>query len=180
MRKIPLARPPSVHPASGLSRRQPSQFTSRRRTTTACFPRQARPRRTTSPGRWKPRLPSTTAFSISTSRFFRRSFSVRIFKDLDSFNAYLDQASSPRSARISSSLPGPTPRGRSSCASRRRRRRSPLPSSTRGAIQFIKGFIDNPPVWLREGIATYLDESPYGIRRPARSRSDRTSRGLTA
>ena len=30
-----------------------------------------------------------------------------------------------------------------------------------GTIQFIKGFIDNPPVWIREGVATYLDASTW-------------------
>ena len=28
-----------------------------------------------------------------------------------------------------------------------------------GTIQFLKGFVDNPPLWLREGVATYLDAS---------------------
>ncbi len=30
-----------------------------------------------------------------------------------------------------------------------------------GFIQFFKAFIPNPPIWLREGLATYLDNSVY-------------------
>ena len=48
-----------------------------------------------------------------------------------------------------------------------------------GCIQFIKGFIDNPPVWLSEGVATYLDASTWDPAR-AHSRRSRTSHGWTA
>jgi tetratricopeptide (TPR) repeat protein len=30
-----------------------------------------------------------------------------------------------------------------------------------GFIQFFKAFIPNPPIWIREGLATYLDNSVY-------------------
>jgi tetratricopeptide (TPR) repeat protein len=87
-------------------------------------------------------------------------FRVRVFKDLDNFNAYLDKIlSQKRTDFVFIAWSDPE--------------RSELlafpkdePAFTasllhQGCIQFIKGFVDNPPVWLREGVATYLDASAW-------------------
>jgi tetratricopeptide (TPR) repeat protein len=87
-------------------------------------------------------------------------FRIRVFKDLDSFNAYLDKIlSQKRTDFVFIAWSDPE--------------RSELlafpkdePAFTasllhQGCIQFIKGFVDNPPVWLREGVATYLDASAW-------------------
>ena len=87
-------------------------------------------------------------------------FRVRVFKDLDSFNGYLNKIlSQTRTDFVFIAWSDPE--------------RSELlafpkdePAFTasllhQGCIQFIKGFVDNPPVWLREGVATYLDASVW-------------------
>ncbi len=87
-------------------------------------------------------------------------FRIRVFKDLDGFNAYLQKIlSQTRTDFVFIAWSDPA--------------RSELlvfpkeePAFTssllhQGCIQFIKGFIDNPPVWLREGVATYLDASVW-------------------
>ena len=87
-------------------------------------------------------------------------FRVRVFKNLDSFNGYLTKIlSQTRTDFVFIAWSDPE--------------RSELlafpkdePAFTasllhQGCIQFIKGFVDNPPVWLREGVATYLDASVW-------------------
>ncbi|MGO9307951.1 MAG: tetratricopeptide repeat protein [Spirochaetia bacterium] len=85
---------------------------------------------------------------------------IRVFKNLDSFNAYLQNTlSQTRTDFVFVAWSDPA--------------RSELlafpkdePAFTasllhQGCIQFIKAFVENPPVWLREGMATYLDASVW-------------------
>ena len=87
-------------------------------------------------------------------------FRVRLFKDLDSFNAYLDKLlSQKRSDFVFVAWSEPT-RSELLCFPKEDKAFT-ASLLHQGCIQFIKGFIDNPPVWLREGIATYLDASQW-------------------
>ncbi len=87
-------------------------------------------------------------------------FRVRVFKDLDSFNAYLNKIlSQTRSDFVFVAWSDPE-RSELLCFPKEE------PAFTasllhQGTIQFIKGFVDNPPVWMREGVATYLDASTW-------------------
>ncbi len=87
-------------------------------------------------------------------------FRVRVFKDLDSFNAYLTKIlSQTRTDFVFVAWSDPE-RSELLCFPKEE------PSFTasllhQGTIQFIKGFVDNPPVWMREGVATYLDASTW-------------------
>jgi tetratricopeptide (TPR) repeat protein len=85
-------------------------------------------------------------------------FRVRVFRDLDSFNAYLDKLlSQKRTDFVFVAWSDPE---RSELLSFPKDDKSFTASLLhQGCIQFIKGFIDNPPVWLREGVATYVDAS---------------------
>jgi len=87
-------------------------------------------------------------------------FRIRVLKNLDSFNVYLQKIlSQTRTDFVFIAWSDP--------------QRSELlafpkdePAFTasllhQGCIQFIKAFVDNPPVWLREGVATYLDASVW-------------------
>ena len=87
-------------------------------------------------------------------------FRVRVFKDLDSFNAYLTRIlSQTRTDFVFIAWSDPE-RSELLCFPKDE------PAFTasllhQGSIQFVKGFIDNPPVWMREGVATYLDASTW-------------------
>jgi hypothetical protein len=87
-------------------------------------------------------------------------FRIRVFKDLDSFNAYLQKIlsqtrtdfvfiawSDPEKSELLA-FPKEEPAFTTSLLHQ-------------GCIQFIKGVVDNPPLWLREGVATYLDASVW-------------------
>ena len=96
-------------------------------------------------------------FDLST---LQTKFRVRVFKDLDSFNTYLGKIlSQTRSDFVFVAWSDPE-RSELLCFPKEE------PAFTaslvhQGTIQFIKGFIDNPPVWIREGVATYLDASTW-------------------
>lgn len=96
-------------------------------------------------------------FDLST---LSAKFRVRVFKDLDSFNAYLNRIlSQTRSDFVFVAWSDPE-RSELLCFPKEE------PAFTasllhQGTIQFIKGFVDNPPVWMREGVATYLDASSW-------------------
>ncbi len=87
-------------------------------------------------------------------------FRVRVFRDVDSFNVYLDKVlSQKRTDFVFVAWSDPT---RSELLSFTKEDKAFTASLLhQGCIQFIKGFIDNPPVWLREGIATYLDGATW-------------------
>jgi tetratricopeptide (TPR) repeat protein len=87
-------------------------------------------------------------------------FRVKVFKDLDSFNAYLDKIlSQTRTDFVFIAWSDPE---RSELLCFPKEDASFTASLLhQGCIQFIKGFVDNPPVWLREGVATYLDGSVW-------------------
>ena len=97
----------------------------------------------------------------------RRSSASGFSRNIDSFNAYLDKVLSQKSSDfvfVAWSDPE-----RSELLSFPKEEKAFTASLLhQGCIQFIKGFIDNPPIWLREGVATYLDGP--GTRRPARLR----------
>lgn len=87
-------------------------------------------------------------------------FRVHVFKDLDSFNAYLTKIlSQTRTDFVFIAWSDPD-RSELLCFPKDD---AAFTASLihQGAIQFVKGFIDNPPVWLREGVATYLDASTW-------------------
>ena len=87
-------------------------------------------------------------------------FRVRIFKDLDGFNAYLTKVlSQTRTDFVFIAWSDPE-RSELLCFPKDD---AAFTASLlhQGCIQFIKGFVDNPPVWLREGVATYLDASAW-------------------
>ena len=87
-------------------------------------------------------------------------FQVRVLKDVDSFNAYLQKIlSQTRTDFVFVAWSDP---------SRSELLAFPKPTAAfnasllhQGCIQFLKGFVDNPPVWLREGVATYLDAAVW-------------------
>lgn len=87
-------------------------------------------------------------------------FRIRVFKDLDSFNAYLDKIlSQTRTDFVFIAWSDPE---RSELLAFPKEEPAFTASLLhQGCIQFIKGFVDNPPVWLREGVATYLDASVW-------------------
>jgi tetratricopeptide (TPR) repeat protein len=81
---------------------------------------------------------------------------VRIFKDIDSFNDYLGRVLSQKRADFVFIAWSDPERSELLCFPKDE------PTFTasllhQGAIQFVKAFVDNPPVWLREGVATYLE-----------------------
>jgi tetratricopeptide (TPR) repeat protein len=87
-------------------------------------------------------------------------FRIRVFKDLDSFNAYLDKIlSQTRTDFVFIAWSDPE-RSELLCFPKDD---AAFTASLlhQGCIQFVKGFVDNPPVWLREGVATYLDASVW-------------------
>ncbi len=98
-------------------------------------------------------------FHFDLSRHPTR-FRVKVFKDLDSFNAYLDKLlSQKRTDFVFVAWSDPE---RSELLSFPKEDKAFTASLLhQGCIQFIKGFIDNPPVWLREGVATYLDAASW-------------------
>jgi tetratricopeptide (TPR) repeat protein len=85
-------------------------------------------------------------------------FRVKVFRDLDSFNVYLDKVlSQTRTDFVFVAWSDPE---RSELLTFPKEDKAFTASLLhQGCIQFVKGFIDNPPVWLREGVATYLDGS---------------------
>ena len=87
-------------------------------------------------------------------------FRVRVFRNLDSFNVYLDKVlSQKRTDFVFVAWSDPE---RSELLTFPKEDSAFTASLLhQGCIQFIKGFVDNPPVWLREGVATYLDGSAW-------------------
>jgi hypothetical protein len=87
-------------------------------------------------------------------------FRVKVFRDLDSFNVYLDKVlSQKRTDFVFVAWSDPE---RSELLSFPKEDKAFTASLLhQGSIQFIKGFIDNPPVWLREGVATYLEGADW-------------------
>ncbi len=87
-------------------------------------------------------------------------FNVKIFKDLDSFNAYVSSViSQTRTDFVFISWSDPS-KSELLCFPKEEKAFT-VSMLHQGAIQFLKGFVDNAPLWLREGVATYLDASPY-------------------
>jgi tetratricopeptide (TPR) repeat protein len=87
-------------------------------------------------------------------------FHIRVFKDLNNFNAYLQKTlSKTRTDFVFIAWSDPVKSELLAFA-----KDEPAFTASllhQGCIQFIKGFVDNPPVWLREGVATYLEASVW-------------------
>jgi tetratricopeptide (TPR) repeat protein len=83
---------------------------------------------------------------------------VKIFKDADSFNGYLQSLlSQTRADFVFVSYSDPS---KSELLGFTKEDRSFLSSLIhQGCIQLLKAYVANPPVWLREGLATYLEAS---------------------
>ena len=87
-------------------------------------------------------------------------FNVKIFKDLDSFNAYVSSViSQTRTDFVFIAWSDPA-KSELLCFPKEEKAFT-ASLLHQGAIQFLKGFVDNAPLWLREGVATYLDASTY-------------------
>ncbi len=87
-------------------------------------------------------------------------FTVKVFKDADSFNAYIEKViSQKRSDFVFIAWSDPA---KSELLCYPKDEKAFTTSLLhQGAIQFLRGFVDNPPLWLREGVASYLDASVY-------------------
>jgi len=87
-------------------------------------------------------------------------YNVKIFKDLDNFNTYVSSIiSQTRTDFVFISWSDPS-KSELLCFPKEEKAFT-ASLLHQGAIQFLKGFVDNAPLWLREGIATYLDASTY-------------------
>jgi tetratricopeptide (TPR) repeat protein len=87
-------------------------------------------------------------------------FRVKVFADVDTFNAYLDKVlSQTRQDFVFVAWSDPE-RSELLCFPKEDKAFT-ASLLHQGCIQFVKGFIDNPPVWLREGTASYLDASAW-------------------
>lgn len=85
---------------------------------------------------------------------------VRVFKDVDSFNAYLDKILSQKRNDFVFVAWSDPERSELLCFPKEDKAFT-ASLLHQGCIQFIKGFVDNPPIWLREGVATYLDSAAW-------------------
>jgi len=96
-------------------------------------------------------------FDLST---LPTKFRVRVFKDVDSFNAYLDKVLSQKRTDFVFVAWSDPERSELLCFPKDD---AAFTASLlhQGLIQFVKGFVDNPPVWMREGVATYLDSAVW-------------------
>lgn len=96
-------------------------------------------------------------FDLST---LPTKFRVRIFKDIDSFNGYLDKVLSQKRTDFVFVAWSDPERSELLCFPKDD---AAFTASLlhQGLIQFVKGFVDNPPVWLREGVSTYLDSAAW-------------------
>jgi hypothetical protein len=96
-------------------------------------------------------------FDLST---LPAKFRIRLFASNDSFNAYLDKVLSQKRSDFVFVAWSDPERSELLCFPKDE------PAFTasllhQGCVQFIKGFIDNPPIWLREGVATSLDAATW-------------------
>ncbi len=87
-------------------------------------------------------------------------FRVKVFKDIDSFNAYLDKVLSQKRSDFVFVAWSDPERSELLCFPKDDKAFT-ASLLHQGCIQFIKGFVDNPPIWLREGVATYVDASTW-------------------
>ena len=85
---------------------------------------------------------------------------VRVFADLDSFNTYLGKVLSQKRTDFVFIAWSDPERSELLCFPKDEPGFTPS-LLHQGAIQFVKAFVDNPPVWLREGVATYLETAVW-------------------
>jgi tetratricopeptide (TPR) repeat protein len=87
-------------------------------------------------------------------------FRVKVFEDVDSFNTYLTKVlSQTRTDFVFVAWSDPE-RSELLCFPKEDKAFT-ASLLHQGCIQFIKGFVENPPIWLREGVATYLDNAAW-------------------
>jgi tetratricopeptide (TPR) repeat protein len=87
-------------------------------------------------------------------------FRVRLFRDIDGFNAYLDKVLSQKRTDFVFVAWSDPEKSELLCFPKEEKAFT-ASLLHQGAIQFLKGFVDNPPVWMREGVATYVDAAGW-------------------
>jgi hypothetical protein len=85
---------------------------------------------------------------------------VRLFRDVDSFNAYLSGVLSQKRSDFVFVAWSDPEKSELLCFPKEEKAFT-ASLLHQGAIQFIKAFVENPPVWMREGVATYLDAATW-------------------
>jgi tetratricopeptide (TPR) repeat protein len=88
---------------------------------------------------------------------------VRLFRDTDSFNAYLDRMlSQTRTDFVFVAWSDPE-KSELLCFPKEEKTFT-ASLLHQGSIQFLKAFVENPPLWMREGVASYLDGASWDPR----------------
>ena len=87
-------------------------------------------------------------------------FRVRLFRDIDSFNAYLDKVLSQKRTDFVFVAWSDPEKSELLCFPKEEKAFT-ASLLHQGSIQFLKAFIENPPIWMREGVATYLDAATW-------------------
>jgi tetratricopeptide (TPR) repeat protein len=88
---------------------------------------------------------------------------VRLFRDIDSFNDYLSKVLSQKRTDFVFVAWSDPEKSELLCFPKEEKAFT-ASLLHQGSIQFIKAFIENPPVWMREGIAAYLDAASWDAR----------------
>jgi tetratricopeptide (TPR) repeat protein len=91
---------------------------------------------------------------------------VRVLKDAASFNAYLTKILSQTRADFVFVAYSDAEKSELLCYPRDEKSFS-ASLIHQGCIQFLKAFVANPPVWLREGVATALESAAWDARAAA-------------
>jgi hypothetical protein len=85
---------------------------------------------------------------------------VRMFRDPASFNEYLDRILSQKRTDFVFIAWSDPHKSELLCFPKEEKAFT-ASLLHQGCIQFLKAFVDNPPLWLREGVATYVAASVY-------------------
>jgi tetratricopeptide (TPR) repeat protein len=88
---------------------------------------------------------------------------VRLFRDIDSFNSYLDKVLSQKRTDFVFVAWSDPEKSELLCFPKEEKAFT-ASLLHQGSIQFLKAFIENPPIWMREGVATYLDAASWDAR----------------
>jgi tetratricopeptide (TPR) repeat protein len=82
---------------------------------------------------------------------------VRLFRDADSFNKYLDKLLGQARKDFVFIAYADLEKSELLCFPKDAQSAFDASLIHQGCIQYLKAFVANPPVWLREGVATYLE-----------------------
>jgi tetratricopeptide (TPR) repeat protein len=85
---------------------------------------------------------------------------VRLFRDVDSFNGYLTKVLSQKRTDFVFVAWSDPEKSELLCFPKEDKAFT-ASLLHQGSVQFIKAFIENPPIWMREGVATYLDAASW-------------------